>query len=148
MATRVNTKFVLILTAAVLGAVGTIGLVAVLKIRGDTTRHIKAGEQLLAIEDYEGALKEFTRAIVKEPSNMEYLRLYGQALLSIRPETQDQAEELHGRRIGIFKREAQYRPQDPEAHLSLLRELHRNARYINQADQWQPVAEAADDMWK
>ena len=38
MATRVNTKFVLVLTVAVLGAVGTIGLLAVLKIRGDTTR--------------------------------------------------------------------------------------------------------------
>ncbi|MCH8150905.1 MAG: tetratricopeptide repeat protein [Planctomycetes bacterium] len=148
MATRVNTKFVLILTAAVLGAVGTIGLVAVLKNRGDTTRHIKAGEQLLAQEDYEGALKEFTRAIAKEPSNMDYLDLFEQALLSIRPETQDQARVLDGRRIGIFKRKAQYRPQDPQSHLSLLRELHRDARYISLADQWQPVAEAADDMWK
>ncbi|MCZ6851977.1 MAG: hypothetical protein O7F17_10075, partial [Planctomycetota bacterium] len=148
MATRVNTKFVLILTAAVLGAVGTIGLVAVLKNRGDTTRHIKAGEQLLAIKDYEGALKEFTRAVGKERSNMEYLRLLEQALLNIRPETQDRAFQLHSLRINVFRRKAQYRPQDPEAHLSLLRELHRDARYINQADQWQPVAEAADDMWQ
>ncbi|MCH8343767.1 MAG: tetratricopeptide repeat protein [Planctomycetes bacterium] len=148
MATRVNTKFVLILTVAVLGAVGTVGLLAVLKVRGDTTRHIKAGEQLLAIEDYQGALKEFSRAVGKEPSNMDYLRLFEQALLSIRPETQDQARELHIRRIGIFYRKAQYRPQDPEAHMSLLKELHRNARSTNESDHWQRVADAAGDMWQ
>lgn len=148
MATRVNTKFVLILTAAVLGAVGTIGLVAVLKNRGDTTRHVKAGEQLLAIADYEGALKEFTRAVGKEPSNMDYLRLFEQALLNIRPETQDRAFELHLLRIKVFHLKAQYRRQDPEAHMSLLRELHRNARSINQAYGWQQVVDAADDMWQ
>ncbi len=48
MASRVNTKFVLILTSTVLVGVVIVGGLWVLQIRGDSSRHIKKGDAYMA----------------------------------------------------------------------------------------------------
>ena len=48
MATRINTRFVLLLAIAVSTAFGIVGGLWVLQIRGDTSRHIEAGDALMA----------------------------------------------------------------------------------------------------
>ena len=160
MATRINTKFVLILAGTVGVAVCIVGGLWVLQIRGDATRHIKAGDAIMAEavaleatgEDaeansrYEAAVKEYGRAVAKEGANLDYLFMVQSALLKIRPATQDQANEYDMMRIGILNRVARYRPRDPDAHLELVRELFRNARWLDQSDMWQAVAEAAAEM--
>ncbi|MHC4414837.1 MAG: tetratricopeptide repeat protein [Planctomycetota bacterium] len=148
MATKVNRKFVLILTAAVFMVAVLVGGLWVLQRRGDTTRHIKAGDQFMAQGEYEAALKMYGRAVFKEPSNLDHLAKMEEALLSIRPQTRDQASELDDMRVGIFAHKARYRPRDPEAHLALIRELHGVARFIDRINVWQRVADAAEDMWE
>ncbi len=160
MATRINTKFVLILVGTVSVAVGIVGGLWVLQIRGDATRHIKAGDAIVAEavaleaagDDreanarYEAAVKQYGRAVSKDKGNLNHLFKVQEALLRIRPVTQDQANEYDTMRIGILNRVARYRPRDPDAHLELVRELYRNARWLDQSALWQAVEEAAAEM--
>jgi len=164
MATRVNTRFVLILAVTLFTAVGIVGGLWVLQIRSDTTRHIKAGDALMvravAATDsgdpdafdagqalYEQALKQYGRAVIKEPEELSHLRKLEAALASLRPTTQNRAGELDAMRVEALRHEVRYRRQDPEAHMKLIRELYGLARQFNQTGAWQQVAEAADDMY-
>ena len=108
MATRINTKFVLLLGIAVFTAAGVVGGLWFLQIRGDTGRHLKAGDAMMAEaraleaagDDvgasviFEKALNEYGRAVSKEPADLGHLRKVEEALLSLRPMSRDQANEF------------------------------------------------------
>jgi tetratricopeptide (TPR) repeat protein len=161
MATRVNTRFVLILAVTLFAAAGIVGGLWVLQIRSDTTRHIKAGDALMVrartatesgdIEGgqaiYEQALKQYGRAVTKEPSELSHLRKLETVLASLRPTTQDRASELDAMRMEVLRHQVRYRRQDPEAHMNLITELHRLARQFDLTGAWQQLADAADDMY-
>ena len=93
MASRLNKRFALTAAAISLTAVAVPGGLGLLAYRANTTRHIKAGDQLMAKGAYEAALKEYGRAVAKEKSDLSHLRKYEQALLRIRP---DEGEEVEG----------------------------------------------------
>ncbi|MHC4900808.1 MAG: tetratricopeptide repeat protein [Planctomycetota bacterium] len=161
MATRVNTRFVLILAVTLFAAVGIVGGLWVLQIRGDTTRHIKAGDALMVraqaatdsgkFDDgqalYEQALKQYGRAVAKEPAELSHLRKLETVLASLRPGTQDRARELDDMRVEMLRHEVRYRRQDPEAHLNLITDRYRLARQFNLSGPWKQLADAADDMY-
>lgn len=147
MATRVNTKFVLVVSATLFAAGGVVFGLWVLHVRGDTTRHIRAGDELMAMGDYEHAFKEYGRAVSKEPANLSHLQKVEDALLRIRPTGRDQANELDGMRVEILRHRTRYRPQDPDVHLELLDELHQRARWFDSSDTWRQVESVADEMW-
>jgi tetratricopeptide (TPR) repeat protein len=161
MATKVNTRFVLILTVTLFAAAGIVGGLWVLQIRSDTTRHIKAGDALMVRAEaatdsgdfdggqalYEQALKQYGRAVTKDPAELSHLRKLETVLASLRPTTQSRAGELDAMRVEVLRHEVRYRRQDPEAHLNLITELYGLARQFNQTGAWQQVAEAADDMY-
>jgi hypothetical protein len=162
MATRVNFRFVLILTVTLFAAAGIVGGLWVLQIRGDTTRNITAGDALVvraqAATDsgdfdggqalYEQALKQYGRAVTKEPEELSHLRKLETVLASLRPTTQDRATELDAMRVEILRHEVRYRRQDPEVHMNLVRELLGPARQFNQSGAWRQLADAADDMYE
>ncbi|MHC4208912.1 MAG: tetratricopeptide repeat protein [Planctomycetota bacterium] len=160
MATRVNTRFVLILVVTLLAAVGIVGGLWFLQMRGDTTRNIRAGdermaegEQALAGGDvvasqgfFEKALRQYGRAAHKEPEALSHLDKIETALQRIRPTAQSRANELYGLHLEVLRRKARYQRRDPEAHLNFLTELHGLARQFKEAGVWQDLADAADDM--
>ncbi len=146
MASRLNTKFALTLAGISLTAVAVLGGLGLLAYRANTTRHIKAGDQLMADGDYKAAMKEYGRAVAKEKSDLSHLRKFEQALLRIRPRTQDQAEQYYSQFIGVFYHELRYRPDDTDLHLELLEELHTRARLVNRSFAWDPVYDAAKEM--
>ena len=169
MATRINTKFVLLLTIAVFTAAGIVGGLWVLQRRGDTSRHIKAGDAMMveacileaAGDDagagviFEKAYNEYGRAVHKEPANLDHLRKVEAALLSLRPMTRDQANEFGVRRIAILLREVRYQPGDADVHLKLITELYRNVRWFGQfmprsglVESWQDLADAGEEMYE
>ena len=162
MATRINTKFVLILATSVLAAVGIVGGLWVLQIRSDAGRNIKNGDALMvegrALEAsgddvaaavvFERAVNVYGRAVHKEPADLSHLAKVNMALLSIRPATQDQATEFEEMSIGVLRRVVRYRPQDPAAHLDLIRALYHRARWFDQSALWQNLVETANDMWE
>ncbi len=146
MASRLNKKFALTLAAISLAAVAVLGGLGLLFYRANTTRHIKAGDQLMAKGDYEAAFKEYGRAVAKEKSDLSHLRKFEQALLRIRPQTQEQAKQYYGQFIGVFQHKIRYLPFDADVHLELLKELYSRARLVNRSYAWDPVYEAAEEM--
>ncbi len=147
MATRVNTKFVFILAVALLAATGIVGGLWVLHIRGDTSRHISAGDEFMAEGEYERALKEYGRAVDKEPSNMGHLAKVETALLAIRPTNRDQAAEYDEMRIGILRHRTTYRT-DSDAYLAYLTDVHRLARWFDSPQMWQQLVDVGGEMWE
>ena len=98
MATRINTKFVLILGIAAFSVVGIVGGLWILQIRSDTSRHIRSGDAMMvearaldaAGDDaaasviFEKAVNEYGRAVNKEPAVLGHLRKVEEALLCLR----------------------------------------------------------------
>ena len=146
MASRLNTKFALTLAAISLAALAVLGGLGLLAYRANTTRHINAGDQLMAKGDYEAAFKEYGRAVAKEKSDLSHLQKFEQALRQIRPRTQEQAEQYYGQFISVFHHKLRYRPFDADVHLELLQELHSRARLVNRSFAWDPVYDAAQEM--
>ncbi len=161
MATKFNVKFVLIVAATLVIAAGVVGGLWVLQRRGDTDRYIRAGDQMMvearALETagklseanamYEHAFKQYGRAVSKEPADLSYVQKVEEALICIRPETQDQAEEYDHARMAILQHRVRYRPADPEAHLQVVTELYTMARGFDELNSWQDLQQAADEMW-
>ncbi|MCH6552487.1 MAG: hypothetical protein IH804_10850, partial [Planctomycetes bacterium] len=148
MASRVNTRFVLILAGFVVVALGIVGGLWGLQMRGDATRNIRTGDEYLAQGDFKKARSHYGRAVSKEPTNVEYVAKMEAALLQIRPQTTDEARELYRERLGILRHRVRYNPTDPQPHLALIEELVGIARLFNHPSYWQLVAGAGEDMWE
>ncbi len=146
MASRLNTKFALTLAGVSITAGAVLVGLALLAYRANTTRHIKAGDRLMAGGDYESALNEYGRAVAKEKSDLSHLRKFKQALVQIRPQTQEQAKQYYGQLTGVLRHELRYRPFDAQVHIELLEELRSTARLVNRASVWGPVYDAAEEM--
>jgi tetratricopeptide (TPR) repeat protein len=146
MASRVNTKFILILVCGLFITAMMLGALYYLRVRNDTTRHIKAGDQLMAEGDYEKAMKTYQRAVGAEPSNMGYLAKMEQALLKMTPETATRASELYSMRVGVLHHAVRYRPDDAERHLNLIRERFELGRLVRVSSIWRNLILLCDDM--
>jgi tetratricopeptide (TPR) repeat protein len=161
MATRINVKFVLIVAATLCIAAGVVGGLWVLQRRGDTSRYIRNGDQMMvearALEAagkrseanamFEQAFKQYGRAVSKEPADLSHVQKVEEALLCIRPETQDQADEFDMARRSILQHRVRYRPTDAEAHQRIVDEIYMTARGFDELNSWQDLQQAADEMW-
>ncbi len=131
MATKVNTKFVmiLVLTIGLAGAI-VVGL-GVLKARGSVERNIRAGDEAFARGDYQTAFNAYGRAAHKDQGNLRSLRKLEDTVLRMVPQTDDRAQELYGTLLGILRNRAEHDNQNPESHLELLREAYDAARMVS-----------------
>lgn len=146
MASKVNTRFVLVLMAALIGGGGIVGALWLLSLRNDAHRNVRIGDEAFAAGDFRRARGYYGRAVDKQPSNPEYLRLFEKAVLSITPATEGEAGEFYRDRIGVLKHDIRHHPNDAQAHLRLLRELHFVARQLGDVRGWETVSAAADEM--
>jgi len=153
MASRVNTKFILIIVCLGFIVAGTVGGLLFLKIRGDASRQVRLAEVLLDQGNAEAASRHLGRAVRLDPGNLEYLRMYESALRDIRPETGDAARTQYGRLLTAMRQEAQFNASNAQSHLRLIEELFANARLMTmisgaaaQRAHWEQVASAAETM--
>lgn len=146
MASRVNTRFLLILAVALMAGGGIVGGLWFLQMRADATRNVRAGDEFMAQGEFKKAWKYYGRAVDKQPANLEYVDMLHDALLRITPQTSGEAGELYTAHLGVLAHRVRYYPLDAEAHLTLLEELHRFARSFGGQALWQRLADAADDM--
>lgn len=85
MATKVNTKFVVLLSAGVIvvaGAVAAIGYRTISKTAGD---HMALGDQAMSKGDFEGAVQSYAKAVNKARGNPEIIGKWFDALTKITP---------------------------------------------------------------
>ncbi|MCA9295660.1 MAG: tetratricopeptide repeat protein, partial [Phycisphaerales bacterium] len=143
---RVNIRFLLLLTAIIIGVVGIGGFLFALNYMNDAGRNIVQGDTYFEKGELRKALDYYGRAINKDPGNGEYLKKLEKTLLMIQPETLSEANELYGMYIGILRRGPDQEPRDADGHLRLLAELQKNARVIGEIDNWRTVERAAENM--
>ncbi len=71
MASRVNTRFLLILAVALMAGGGIVGGLWFLQMRADATRNVRAGDEFMAQGEFKKAWKYYGRAVDKQPANLE-----------------------------------------------------------------------------
>ena len=86
MASKVNTRFILLFVLLLGLALALLGGVYVLRLRGDATRNFRRGEEAFAKGDYKAASDQFGRALHKEPGNAEYLQRLEASIVKLVPQ--------------------------------------------------------------
>ena len=130
MASKVNTKFVVILSAVLIVAlIGVVG-VAGYAMSNKGLRSIRQGDKLVAEGDYTNAEKAYGKAVNKDRTNLEWIEKWHGALSNIIPETQTQYEKLYGQHKSALLTMARLKPTDPEAQERYLAEENRYTRTL------------------
>lgn len=114
MASKLNKKFIAILSGALIFACVGIAAIAFYIISGDANRAYENAMDQEKQENLEEALSYIGRAIGKDPSNQSYYDDYERILLKMVPETEAEAVERYQRqyiplkeqRIGFFQGDA------------------------------------------
>ncbi len=146
MASRVNTRLVLIVILGIGAMVCLVGGVYVMKLRGDATRNFRKGEEAWARGDYRIAGDQFERALNKDPGNPLYLQRAEECLLKRVPDNANQASELYSQRLAMLSHAVLHNSTNANVHLKLLAVLHRVARRTNSGRDWESLIQASDNM--
>ncbi len=127
MASRVNTKFVVLLAGALLVLfVGVAGLAVVMQLRS-AERSVARGDAAMAEQDYKLASKMYSRAVAKDRSNSAWLRKWEDALLRVVPESSAEYQKAYREHyLGILTQLAVLNPTDPDPQLELIREIEKS----------------------
>ncbi len=140
MASRVNTKFVVILVGALVVIAGGVGFAANYAISNRGADLVAKGDALMK----EGKVKEagemYSRAVNKDPSRVDWLKKWFEVLKEEVPQTQTQMQEKYQFYVTILRNLAKQQPGDAaaqEGYLSELNDRGRSARSSRQAMQSQ-----------
>jgi tetratricopeptide (TPR) repeat protein len=147
MASRINTRVLLIVFIVAGTVIGGVAGVWYFKVRGDASRIAARAEESFAQGDYRRARRFFGRAVGKEPADAHYLSRLEAALLAIQPETADEAAELYRAFISIRAHDATHNPSDPDKHIALLDEIHMAARRSGMPAYYELLQDSAEEMW-
>ncbi|MEX0654992.1 MAG: tetratricopeptide repeat protein [Phycisphaeraceae bacterium] len=94
MASRVNTKFVILLSAALVALVGCIGIFWFVFIHRDPEEMIQRGDQHMADGEYEEAIENYSRALGRRTNDPDLLNKYYDVLM-IAPVDSDLIAQRH-----------------------------------------------------
>ncbi len=87
MAAKVNTRFVVILSAVLLATAGAVLALLYSVLYKSAAELAASGDRLVAAGEYEAAARQFSKAVNKEQTNPEWLRKWRDALLRLTPTT-------------------------------------------------------------
>jgi len=95
MASRVNTKFVVVLSVSVLAVCGAVVGIGVMKLRKGPDELAALGDKAAAAGNWKDAAEFYSRAVFKDQNNPELLRLWIGALEQITPTSTQQYVDLY-----------------------------------------------------
>ncbi len=124
MASRINTRFVIILIVGVIALLGMLMLAwsVAYKSAADLS---KRGDELMAQGEYKLAEVAYSKAVNKDSTNPENLRKWIDALTKITPETETEyRDRFYGDYIGAIKKTATILRNDVDAHERFLAIRH------------------------
>lgn len=128
MATRVNTRFVVILSVGlvvVFGAVGAAGLIA---LKGRDASNVAKADALMAVGKYEDAAKLYERSVGRDRTRQDWLEKWLDALSKSTPAASAEYDQSYGFYRNILRQLAVLRAGDVEAQVRYIRELDRFVR--------------------
>ncbi len=95
MASRVNTRFVVVLSVAVVAVCGAVVGVGVMKLRKGPEELAALGDKAAAAGNWKDAAEFYSRAVNKDQNNPELLRLWIGALEQITPTSTQQYVDMY-----------------------------------------------------
>lgn len=148
MATRLNKRFIFILTTVIVLLGLGVGGVAFIAITGDAGRQVKLAQQLEAEGNYVDATDRYGRAITKDPTNLEYYDLFEQSLLKIVPESRAESRDRYNQFLALLGRRKNVSVDNPESWGRLVTEFTRRAEVLGpgSGDVWADVQDQAERM--
>ncbi|HYF15399.1 MAG TPA: tetratricopeptide repeat protein [Phycisphaerales bacterium] len=144
MAARVNTKFVVLLSAGLVAVCVGVAATAYVLLKNSPADNIKAGDKAMAAKDFEDAELHYSKAVAKDQTNVEYLKAWLSAIEQTTPTNPIRYNERFGRWVTAKRQLAVVQRrglEDHTAYLDLQQRLLANTPY-DQA-QWQ---RALDDV--
>lgn len=131
MASRVNTKFVVILAGAlfVLFA-GVAGLAVYAQMRSGE-RLVRQGDAALAEGDFDTAAKKYARAVHSDQSRTDWLAKWRDALVKTTPPNTATYEKAYKEYyMGILTKLAALQPKDPQPQIDFVKEFDSYIRAV------------------
>jgi tetratricopeptide (TPR) repeat protein len=126
MATRVNTRFVILLSSLILVVVMGLAAIYVLKVQRSPEERMRRGEVYLAQGDYRLAADQFGRALARRSSDLDLIRKYESIVAQIPTRDFLEARRYHDQIHQARRMATELRPEDPElldAYLSFLADM-------------------------
>jgi tetratricopeptide (TPR) repeat protein len=121
MASRVNTRFVVLLVGGVVGLLGLV-LVAYMVAFKSAADNIREGDRQLAEGNVKLAERAYSKAVNKESTNVLYLDKWIESLEQLVPETETEyRDRFFGDYTGSISKKATVLRNDVDAHERLLR---------------------------
>ncbi len=161
MATRVNKKVIIVVSACTLIGVGVVGFVVAQQYRADPTRFVNAGDQAMiagnaalaagdkakAANAFEEAARNYGRAIGKRRNNVEYHGKFIEASRKIVPVSSDQAREKYLLYVGSLLTRAQIARNNATFWREVLSERRQQSELNDSPVGWQSLHDVvAQDM--
>lgn len=113
MAAKVNTKFVLMLTAAVVVAVGAVFGAMYFFLHNTGADLARMGDKKMAAKQYEDAAGIYSKAVNKEKTNVAFLNKWIDALKHLTPDTQRKYGETFFQQLVAAQRQIANLTDDP-----------------------------------
>jgi tetratricopeptide (TPR) repeat protein len=150
MATRLNKRFIFILTAVIIVLGLGVGAVAFIAISGDAGRQVRLAQELEAEGNYVDATDRYGRAITKDPTNLEYYDFFENSLLKIVPESRAEARDRYNQYLAVLGRRKNVSVDNPESWARLVEEFNRRADLLGPSagDVWADVQDQAERMYE
>ncbi len=144
MAAKVNTRFVIILSATLVLAFAIVAGGAAYMLTQTGVRHERNGDAAMARGDYEAAAKSYAKAVNKERSNAVFLRKWQGALSKWTPATEVEYNEYYGHYMGTYRALAQVEQGNARTQGEMLAAVMRELTSRSRAEAWESLAQAAD----
>jgi len=143
MAARVNTKFVLSLSAILIALTITLPGFWFFVIRTDASEHVQRGEKFLTQGLVEDAIQEFGKAVNKEP-NVARLLGYVDAINQARTDDRVQAWDYVKQTISALSQAVAQDPANPEPFGRLMQVYLSLGQQLGDLNSWNKMYDIAD----
>ncbi|RMH27377.1 MAG: hypothetical protein D6692_07975 [Planctomycetota bacterium] len=126
MAGKVNTRFVVLLSVAIVAVGGLLTLGAVMFVFKSGEDHIRAGDAAMAAGEYPKARILYGKAVNKDPTRVDWLEKWLSALESWTPDTETAYRDaFQNDYLGAMKQIASVQRTDVDAHERFISTLYR-----------------------
>lgn len=146
MASKLNTRFILIFSIILAVGVGFGGFVWWWQRSTAAERNFAAAQRFEAEGDYRKAVNYYGRSVNREPTNVKYLEALDAALRKQVPDTIDQAREAYNQLIGVRFQRARARPNEAAGWLAAMETLYQRNNAFNSETLWREFGSEAEQI--
>jgi len=128
MASRVNVKFVVVLSVCLVAVAGGVALVAYTVIVKSAGDYIRLAEQATDEGEYERARAFYGRAVFRDQTNIGYLKLWRDSMRRVTPDSQVRYQRAYEEYFGALRQLAVVARTDLELYHDFLSEYYERLR--------------------